>query len=38
MDQGPQVLEQMWGKSNPCTLLVGMQAGETPLEKHLEAS
>jgi hypothetical protein len=23
----------MWGKRNPCTLLVGMQAGATTLEK-----
>jgi hypothetical protein len=28
----------MWGKRNPCTLLVGMQAGVTTLEKNLEAS
>jgi hypothetical protein len=28
----------MWGKRNPHTLLVGMQAGVTTLEKILEAS
>jgi hypothetical protein len=26
----------MWGKRNPSTLLVEMQAGATPLEKNLE--
>jgi hypothetical protein len=25
----------MWGKRNPCTLLVGMQAGATTLEKNV---
>jgi hypothetical protein len=33
-----QVLVKMWGKRNPCTLLVEMQAGATTLEKHWEAS
>jgi hypothetical protein len=28
----------MWGKRNPCTLLVGMQASASILEKNLEAS
>jgi hypothetical protein len=32
------VLVRMWGKRNPGTLLVGMQAGTTTLEKNLEAS
>jgi hypothetical protein len=32
------VLARMWGKSSPHTLLVGMQAGTTTLEKNLEAS
>jgi hypothetical protein len=27
----------MWGKRNPSTLLVEMQAGATTLEKNLEA-
>jgi hypothetical protein len=31
------VLARMWGKRNPGTLLVGMQAGVTILEKNLEA-
>jgi hypothetical protein len=33
-----QVLTRMWGKRNPCTLLVGVQAGATTLEKNLETS
>jgi hypothetical protein len=33
-----QVLARMWGKRNPHTLLVEMQANETTLEKILEAS
>jgi hypothetical protein len=33
-----QVLVRMWGKRNPCTLLMRMQAGATTLEKNLEAS
>jgi hypothetical protein len=32
------VLVRMWGKKNHHTLLVGMQAGVTTLEKNLEAS
>jgi hypothetical protein len=32
------VLVRMWGKRNPCKLLMVMQAGATPLEKNLEAS
>jgi hypothetical protein len=32
------VLARMWGKSNPHTLLVGMQTSATILEKNLEAS
>jgi hypothetical protein len=32
------VLVRMWGKRNPHTLRVGMQAGATTLEKNLEAS
>jgi hypothetical protein len=28
----------MWGKRNPHTLLVGMQAGATSLKKNLETS
>jgi hypothetical protein len=31
-------LARMWGKTNPHTLLVGMQAGATTLEKKLETS
>jgi hypothetical protein len=31
-------LVRMWEKRNPCTLLVGMQADATTLEKNLEAS
>jgi hypothetical protein len=31
------VLARMWGKKNPHTLLVGMQAGATTLEKNFEA-
>jgi hypothetical protein len=27
-----------WGKWNPCTLLVGMQASATTLENNMEAS
>jgi hypothetical protein len=33
-----QVLARMWGKRNPRTLLVGMQASETILEKNMVAS
>jgi hypothetical protein len=33
-----QVLVRMWRKRNPCTLLVGMQAGATTLENNVEAS
>jgi hypothetical protein len=29
---------RMWGKRNPLTLLVGMQAGATTLEKYLQTS
>jgi hypothetical protein len=29
------MLLRMWGKSNPCTLLVGMQTSITTLEKNL---
>jgi hypothetical protein len=32
------VLVRMWGKGNPHTLLVGMQAGATTLEKNLKTS
>jgi hypothetical protein len=32
------VLARMWGKRNPHTLLLGMQAGATTLEKNLETS
>jgi hypothetical protein len=32
------VLARIWGQRNPHTLLVGMQAGATTLEKNLEAS
>jgi hypothetical protein len=28
------MLARMWGKRNPCTLLVEMQAGATTLEKN----
>jgi hypothetical protein len=31
-------LVRMWGKRNPHTLLVGMEAGATTLEKNLETS
>jgi hypothetical protein len=31
-------LARMWGKKNPCTLLVGMQASATTLENNLKAS
>jgi hypothetical protein len=33
-----QVLARLWRKRNPRTLLVGMEAGTTTLEKNLEAS
>jgi hypothetical protein len=33
-----QMLVRIWGKRNSRTLLVGMQAGATTLEKKLEAS
>jgi hypothetical protein len=33
-----QVLARMWGKRNPHTLLVGMQASTTTLESNIEAS
>jgi hypothetical protein len=36
--QQQQVLVRMWGKRNPCTLLVGMQASTNTLEKNMEAS
>jgi hypothetical protein len=36
--QQQHVLAKMWGKRSPRTLLVGMQAGATTLEKNLEAS
>jgi hypothetical protein len=36
--QQQQVLVRMWGKSNPCTLLVGMQASAATLENNMEAS
>jgi hypothetical protein len=32
------MLVRMWGKKNPYTLLVEMQAGETTLENDMEAS
>jgi hypothetical protein len=32
------LLERMWRKKNPYTLLVRMQASATSLEKNLEAS
>jgi hypothetical protein len=32
------VLVRMWGKRNPLTLLVGMQADAITLEKNLETS
>jgi hypothetical protein len=32
------ILPRMWGKRNLDTLLVGMQASATTLEKNLEAS
>jgi hypothetical protein len=32
------MLMRMWGKRNPHTLLVGMQANTTTLEKNLETS
>jgi hypothetical protein len=32
------VLVRMWGKRNPLTLLVGMQASATTPGKNLEAS
>jgi hypothetical protein len=32
-----QVLARMWGKRYPHTLLVGMQASATTLEKNMEA-
>ena len=31
-----QVLEKMWGKGNPSTLLVGMQTGAAPVENNME--
>jgi hypothetical protein len=33
-----QELEQMLGKNNPCTLMVGMQTSATTLENNTEAS
>jgi hypothetical protein len=33
-----QMLARMWGKRNPHTLLVGMQANATSLKKNMEAS
>ena len=30
------MLARMWGKGNPPTLLVGMQAGATTLENSME--
>jgi hypothetical protein len=32
------MLVRTWGKRNPRTLLVGMQAGKTTLENNMEAS
>jgi hypothetical protein len=32
------MLVRRWGKKKPCTLLLGMQAAATTLEKNLEAS
>jgi hypothetical protein len=32
------MLARMWGKRNPHTLLVGMQASKTTLENNMEAS
>jgi hypothetical protein len=31
-------LARMWGKTNPCTLLVGIQASATTAENNMEAS
>jgi hypothetical protein len=31
------MLARMWGKKNPQTLLVGMQASATTLENNIEA-
>jgi hypothetical protein len=31
------MLARMWGKRNPCTVLVGMQASTTTLENNMEA-
>jgi hypothetical protein len=33
-----QMLARIWGKMNPRTLLVGMQASTTTLENNMEAS
>jgi hypothetical protein len=33
-----QVLGRMWGKRNPHTLLMGMQASATTLENNMKAS
>jgi uncharacterized OB-fold protein len=33
-----QVFSRMWGKSNPHTLLLGMEVSAMTLEKKLEAS
>jgi hypothetical protein len=33
-----QVLARIWGERNPLTLLMGMQASATTLEKNLEAT
>jgi hypothetical protein len=30
-----KMLARMWGKRNPCALLVGMQVGETTLENNI---
>jgi hypothetical protein len=32
------MLVRMWGKRNPHTLLLGMQASATTLENNMEAS
>ena len=32
-----QVLVRLWGKSNPCTLFMGMQTGATTVENSMES-
>lgn len=33
-----EILARIWRKGNPCTLLVGMQIGATPMDNSIEVS